>query len=542
MKIKLLLFSFILVPLLSPALFAQSDYRDYDSMTRALQQLEQDHSGVQLESIASSPGGHDIWKLTLGTGDIENKPAMVIVGGVDGAHILGIELALKTAETLLSHPNRDSLFENHVFHIFPNLNPDASEQFFSSLKYERSVNARETDLDRDGQISEDGYDDLNNDGLVTMMRVEDPTGNWMPHPDESRVLIKADPLKNQTGRYHLFSEGIDRDKDGQFNEDPPGGVNINKNFTYQYPSFEYGAGEYPVSEDENRALLDLLFDSFNVYAVFTFSPNNNLSDPWTYNRSGASQRVITSILEGDAGVFRSVSDLYKEIVPQENASGYSLQKGGFPEWAYFHYARYSFTTDGWWVPKVSSGEEDRYHNSDNNKEVNLLHWADREGLDLFTNWEEVDHPDFPGQKVEVGGIHPFAMTTPPYSMVDSLNNIHTEFITELADKRANLVFENIRVEEAGRNLTRITIDLHNEGLLPTSTQLGTRTLWVRPINIHLNIDESMEMVSGRPHQQISRINGGESQRITWLLHGSGSVSISAGTPSAGFANFQQTIR
>lgn len=526
--------------------YSQDSYRSYEELTLALQQLEADHSGrAQLESIATSPGGHEIWKLTIGTGEIESKPALAVVGGVDGAHILGIELALKAAESLLNNPDYGSLVQDQVFHIFPNLNPDASEQFFSSLQYERSVNAREMDLDRDGRTGEDGFDDLNGDGMITMMRMKDATGEWIPHPDDPRIMVKADPLKGEKGRYLLFTEGIDQDNDGDFNEDPQGGVNLNRNFTYQHPSFESGAGEYPLSEAENRALLDLLYDSFHVYAVLTFGPNNNLSDPWSYNRSRASQRVITSILEEDAGIFRSVSDLFKEIVPQDNASGYELQKGGFAEWAYFHYARYSFTSDGWWVPEVKSengGNSSSNSRRDDDGQVNFLQWTDREGYDLFVDWQVVDHPDFPDREVEVGGIKPYAMSTPPYGLVDSLNGLHLDFMTRLAEMRPDLVFENIRVEDAGRDLTRITIDLHNRGHLPTSTALGTRTLWVRPLNVSLDPDDSLHIVSGRPRFQIDRLEGGSSQRLTWLLRGRGSITVTAGTPSAGIATHQQSIR
>ncbi|MFU8813595.1 MAG: M14 family metallopeptidase [Balneolaceae bacterium] len=531
--------SFVSLALLVPLLLhepsqAQENYRNYQQMTSHLQQLASEYPGkTRLESMAVSPGGHDIWRLTVGTGDLDNKPALAIVAGVDGAHILGIELALQTAEALLRDPRHAELIEDQVFYIIPNLNPDASAQFFSSLVYERSVNARETDLDRDGRVSEDPYQDLNGDGLITMMRVADNTGEWMPHPKDPRVLVKADPLKGERSQYRLFSEGLDSDKDGSFNEDPEGGVNLNKNFTYQYPAFDYGAGEFPVSEAENRALLDWLFDAFNVYAVFTYSPGNNLSNPWTYNRADAAKRVITGILQNDAGVFRSVSELYKEMVPQQNAPRYELQPGGFLEWGYFHYARYSFGTGGWWIPSVSDTDHD---------EVNALAWADEQGYDIFVEWEEVDHPDFPNQTVEVGGIKPFAMTTPPYALVDSLAGIHIEFITDLAAMRPGLVFENVMVEEAGRNLTRVTMDLYNRGQLPTSTELGTRSQWVRPINVWLDTDGELEMVSGRPHVQIDRLEGGASQRLTWLVRGRGSVSVRAGTPSAGFAAFTQRIR
>jgi hypothetical protein len=101
------------------------------------------------------------------------------------------------------------------------------------------------------------------------------------HIDDPRVLIKADG--QEKGKYLLYSEGRDNDKDNLFNEDGEGGVWFNKNFSYKHPSFTQGSGEFPVSENESRALLDYLYERFNVYAVLSFGTNNNLSSALSFN-------------------------------------------------------------------------------------------------------------------------------------------------------------------------------------------------------------------------------------------------------------------
>ena len=89
----------------------------------------------------------------------------------------------------------------------------------------------------------------------------------MEDPDSPRVMIKNP--KNEGDRYHLYSEGIDNDKDGKYNEDGPGGIAFNKNLTYRHPAFKDGAGEYPVSESETKGVLDYLYDRWNVYMVIS---------------------------------------------------------------------------------------------------------------------------------------------------------------------------------------------------------------------------------------------------------------------------------
>jgi len=45
------------------------------------------------------------------------------------------------------------------------------------------------DSDRDGQFDEDGPEDLNGDGEITMMRKRDPQGRYKPHPDYPEYLM-----------------------------------------------------------------------------------------------------------------------------------------------------------------------------------------------------------------------------------------------------------------------------------------------------------------------------------------------------------------
>ncbi|MCK7529556.1 MAG: hypothetical protein MZV63_00105 [Marinilabiliales bacterium] len=64
----------------------------------------------------------------------------------------GREIALGFAEKLVADSETadiKALLEKVTFYIFPDVSPDASEQFFAALRYERAENARSTDDDRD---------------------------------------------------------------------------------------------------------------------------------------------------------------------------------------------------------------------------------------------------------------------------------------------------------------------------------------------------------------------------------------------------------
>ncbi|KOF04214.1 peptidase [Roseivirga seohaensis] len=525
--------------LFSVSLQAQ-DYNNANQLAQRLKQLAGSSPDVKLESITKTDGGKDIWMLTLGKGDVDSKPAMAVVGGVEGAHILGVEMAVRFAEGIVK--DNASVLENTTFYVFPNMSPDATEQYFASLKYERSGNAKQTDDDRDGKLNEDPFEDLNGDGIITWMRVEDATGDWITHPADSRVMIKANKAEGEKGKYKIFTEGMDNDKDGNFNEDGEGGIHFRKNLTYEYPYFVAGAGEHSVSEKENRALLDLLYTKWNLYGVFTFGPGNNLSSPWRFNRAGASKRVVTSVLSDDADLNKFISDAYNKTTGMKNAPASGEQGGDFLQWAYFHFGRLSLGTPGWWAPTVKD-EEGAVANKDKNQEVNFLRWAAQENLsNYFVDWKEISHPDFPNQKVEVGGIAPFKMNNPPMSMVADASKKNNDFIVELVGMQADVKLINLKSEAVGKGMTRITVDVYNAGTLPTHTQMGTRSRWLRPIVVEVKLGKDQEVISGRRIMTINNLEGDGSQQFTWLVKGKGSVQIEAGAPHAGIDNVTVNLK
>ena len=528
-KQALPLFLGMLICFTSLQVSAQSDYSNYSKLTQKIKNLQRTNSSnSKLEQLTTTIGGHKIWALTLSKGNAKNKPAIAIVSGVDGSHILGPEMAVNIAENILK--NHADVLEKTTFYIFPNMSPNATENYFSKLKHYKNGNAKNTDDDRDGEVNEDPFEDLNNDGFITMMRVEDVTGDYIKLKEDNRILVKANKNKGQTGKYKIFSEGIDNDKDGKFNEDGKGGIAFNKNFSYGYNYFKPGVGEHPVSEKENRALLAFLYDQWNIFAIVTLGPENNLSSPLKYNASGARKRVITSILKQDAALNKFLSGKYNKITKTKGAPVSKGKGGDFFQWSYFHFGKLALSTPGWWVPKV----KDSAKKSAKNKYVNYLNWAKKENIsNAFVDWKQINHPDFPGQKVEVGGIAPYKMINPPFKMVADISKKHTDFILELAKMQPNITLQNLSSESVGNGLTRITVDVHNSGILPTHTQMGSRSRWLRKIKVELKLNKNQQIISGREIILVNNIDGDSSQKFSWLVKGKGNVKLEAGTSHTG---------
>lgn len=526
----------ILCLLLAQSLvFSQEDYPDLNQISKRLKTLDKD-SKVKLSTLTKTTGDKDIQVLKIGTGNLDQKPAIAILGGLEGYHVLSVELAIQFAERLIGE--HSEVLDNSTFFVFPNMSPDAYAQYHSKLKYERRGNASDLDHDRDGRLSEDPYEDLNKDGFITQMRVESPLGKYISHPDDDRVMVEIDTSSSKAKRYQLYSEGVDNDKDGHFNEDLEEGIAFNKSFTYNFPAFEPLAGDYAVSQKESRALLDYLFQQWNIYAFVSFGPANNLSAPLNYNAQEAKKRIVSSPLEGDVAINEMVSELYNEVVSQKAF----MQKntgtdGDFFQWAYFHFGRLSFSTPGWWVPEAEKDSTDTSKLKDT-KVSNFLKWAKQENLeDVFVNWEKIDHPDFKNQRLEVGGVKPFVMDNPPFSKVDSIAIEHTDFILKLAQQQPKLEFHNLKVEALKGGLKRITVDLLNNANLPTHSELGERSRWLRKIRIDLDSTKD-NIIAGNKIELVTKMKAFETKSLSWIVKGSGNVNLKAGAPHTGFAELK----
>ncbi len=529
-----------------PLISITGQYQDYGQISKKIEALSRQYPELcSARSLVKTAGGKDIWVITIGTGTRDNKPGVAVVGGVDGKYLIGRELALGFAERILTSSSEKEIKEllgKITFYIFPDVSPDASGQFFSGVKYERSLNSRTTDDDRDFSFDEDPCEDLNKDGYVTLIRIKDPSGSFIESDEDKRVMVTADISKGQTGNYLVYSEGTDNDKDGRFNEDGAGGVNFNRNFTYNYEEFGLNAGLYPVSEPETRAVADFLYDRFNIYMVFAFGPQDNLGQPMKASErpgdaedqaqnqppeQGMIRRErgrITSILKTDELINKLVSDKYHEITGLKGAPSSVSGQGNFMEWAYFHYGRYSFSTPGWWLA-VEKGKS---------AEAAFLKFADKINLkDVFVPWTSIVHPDFPGKTVEVGGIKPFAAINPPADTIGDLISGHFKFITSISAMHPELEFLDVKIEGAGENIFRLSLKVHNKGLFATNTEVGEPNIWTRIMRLSVEPSAGQTILSGLKVQRVQRLQGDESAEFSWLISGKGRFGITAGSANVG---------
>ncbi len=391
---------------------APPQYHTYEQMTTALRRLVRAHGSLAtMESLGKTHEGRDIWVVEIanraGT-RVEDRAGLLVAATFEGDRVVGSEMALATVEHFLTRYESDAdvreRLDNHVLYVIPRVNPDAAEEMFANVRTGRRTNLTPYDDDNDARTDEDGPEDLNGDGVITLMRARDPLGPYVTHPDDARLMKKAEPSKGEAGAYQLYWEGIDDDGDGFFNEDWVGGVDLNRNFPHEYPYYAPDAGRHMVSEAESRALMAFMVAHRNIAMVLTFGASDNLvTAPGSDGKLAAPKAVLqydfadaaiaearsagifapprtsffgfggfrfggrppsdagdqsaarrppaqqpaTAVDRGDLDYFKKISDQYREITEVKEIATTRTPKGTFFEWAYYQFGVPAFSAPGW---------------------------------------------------------------------------------------------------------------------------------------------------------------------------------------------------
>ncbi len=508
------------------------NFSDYDEMSDTLSRFEAKYANMHLDSLAESANGRKVWVVEIGDGSEEERsqrPALLVVGGVEGNQILGSEIALSFLGEMLDDES-ESLHEQATVYVIPRLNPDAIEQYFETPRMETTANSTPHDDDNDALTDEDGPEDLNNDNLITWIRVEDPEGQWIEHPDDNRILINADPAKGEQGKWLLFSEGHDNDEDEEINEDPVGGTNLNNNFPFEYPWFDKQAGRHSVSETETRALADFVVEHPNIAAVMVYSNQDNLlKTPESGDRSG-NREPQTKIVEEDIEWFKELGQSLRDEleIDKEVRIENQTEKGTIANWMYFHRGRLALTTLPWspemalamkWVgeeDEKKTVDEDGEEKNDSEKEkekrgkteLEYLQWLDKHTTNHFADWHTIEHPDFPDQEVEVGGFFPFAKTAPHSANNNMLEQIpkHVKFLKSLVDKLPQIKIDETETKHLGKGVYELNVRVVNQGYLPTILNHGERTGEVHPTRVEIGLPDEA-FLAGQRVTKIEPLSG-----------------------------------
>ncbi len=533
-------------------------YRDEAALEAALQSLAGGSGGTaSLASIGVSRSGRPIHLLRLaspGTSPPDERPGILVVAGLEGTHLFGTEVAVEAARALLSargkDPAVDGLLAAAVLYLVPRASPDASLGRFERPMAERQGNLRPVDDDRDGRVDEDGPDDLDGDGAILRMRIEDPEGTMVADDSDPRLLRPADPLRGERGRWKLEPEGTDQDGDGKTNEDPPGVARPDRNFPQGHPEHDPDAGPHAASEPETRALLEFCLAHRNVSAVFVYGRHDNLvQTPGEADaQAGEVRGLATKVPKGDLPILKEVGERYREVTGSK-AKGEKADEGGtFAAWAAFQFGVPTLAASLWRpdlenLPPArapssapatapASGPATKPSGKDEalEEERKRLRWNDAVlGGSGFVDWHAVEHPRH--GRVEVGGWRPYVLHNPPPAEVSPIAEKQARFLVALGGFLPRVKVAEARVEARGGDLFSIEAAVENVGRFPTATEMGRRTGKVRPARVRLELPEGAAILAGERQTLVPVLQGGGGRReLRWIVRApagsSGSLEVS----------------
>lgn len=514
------------------------EYFLYNELTHHLHRLAEAYPHLAtLISIGKSFRGRDVWCMTLtnaATGPDSDKAAFYIDANIHAEEISTTSVALYTIWHLLTKYGIDVeatwLLDNMALYVIPRFNPDGGEISLTT-PHHWCGNGRY--LPGEEQIRGLCQQDINGDGLIVQMRIEDVVGEWKVSERDPRLMLLRKPGETGDGPYYrLYREGVIKGEwDGvRIDIEKPHDGNLNRNFPAGWrPEFrQYGAGDYPLSEPESLAVAQFILT------------HKNISGMQCYHTHGG-VHLRPSLVAPDSAIPPNDLALYKTIGAMgTDLTGYPVisvyeeftsepdkpRVGSLMQWSYDEMGIVTFSTECW-NPEKAAGfaQPARYQLRARSEEdeLTLLRYNDEHlGGKGFVNWMPFDHPQL--GKVEIGGwTHMYTFRNPPPASL-ALTDTAKAFLPEMC--RANTLFtlkhaactplvrvQDAQAEKLVDDLYKVTATITNRGYLPTyMTEIARKHGTAAAPMVKL---EGAEVVIGKQEQQIAHLAGRDERTATW---------------------------
>lgn len=511
---------------------------------------------TKLYSVGKSVEGRDLWclEITSNTGDAKRKPGMYIDGNIHGNEVQGGEAVAYTAWYLCHQYGRlekvTELLDRCVFYLIPSINPDGRDRWFHSAQTAHSsrTGVKPLDSDRDGLADEDDVDDLDNDGSITQMRIQDPHGRWKPHPQfPEHLMIQAEP--DEPGQYTLLgNEGIDNDGDGQVNEDAAGGYDMNRNWAWDWqPNYvQFGSHEYPFSLPETRAVSEFVEARRNIAAFQTYHNAGGMILRAPGREGGAMRGNDERLHQTIAQRGEKMLPFYRSMIVWKDL--YTVWGGEF-DWSYGALGIVSFSNELWTMRNVDRGGGGP---SQDDSAAFLRHVLLNDGV---VKWHPFNHPTF--GPIEIGGTKKQWSRTPPSFLLEEECHRNMAFTLYHADQMPLLRISEVKIEKVDDGLYKIWIEIENARLIPTHTEQDVINHINPPNIVSLNganlkvlfagrvtdpYFKRVEAVERRPERvEVATIPGMGAARVQFVVSGRGKFTVTVDSAKGGLLETTQNL-
>lgn len=433
---------------------------------------------LSMEEIGRSVQDRPIVALTLNnpkTGPHSSKPGMYVDANIHGNEIQVTEAVLYAMWYLVSAhgqvPAITELVDRVSFYFLPVVNPDGRVFWFEEPNTSSTSRGgqKPVDNDRDGEFDEDGPDDLDGDGSITMM--------WRPDPNGTHRRSELDPNRMEPvtpevrtdgtirrGTHSMAGmEGIDNDGDGQINEDGPGGYDPNRNWPADWhpEHVQSGAGDYPLSLPESRCVAEFILERPNIAGGLAYHNTGAM----ILRGPGAQDRE--SIYAGrDRATYDAIARAGEEMLPFYRYlvtwSDLYPVRGGFKNWLSESLGIVGYTMEMWTDKRI-------LQNNENPNAEQMQRYRSRVLFgQTFTPLTEYEHPSL--GPILIGGPTKWSSRIPPPFMAEEEYHRNLAFIAFHAGEMPAVRFGAIESKDLGGGLWQVDVELVNDRLTPTRTE------------------------------------------------------------------------
>lgn len=499
--------------------FKYDHYYKYDEVKSNLEYFANKYEKLaKLEVNLVTEEGRNQYVITLTntqTGDALSKPALYIDGNIHAGEVTSTMCAMHTIDYLLTNYGSDEevtkLLDTTTFYIIPRVTPDGSEKYLTTPYSLRSA-PRDYNVEKGGVTSED----LDDDGVIRMMRIPTPYGAWKKDPNNKDGMVLRTPSDIEGEFYDIYQEGDLEAFDGDENlkeKKPNWGLDFNRNFPLGWfpDSRQPGAGKYPLSNPENKALVDFALSHPNIggAAIGHTSGGMLLYPPGTYPEKNAPKldmdclKAIAKMGEEELGyVSMNIFDSF--MSDQEH-----YDSGAFDDWFYQSQGVPAYTMEFWDVsskagmPRIWNGKPEDINVS--MERFNKVYaWIKENAPQYYSEWKEFNHPTF--GKVEIGGINfKFTIQNPPENMLLDECEHDTKFNIRFAKALPSVKVDNVTSKKVSENIYEVEVLVGNHGYLPTNLTESANALKVsKPVSVSIS---GGEIISGKEVEEIGNLAG-----------------------------------
>ena len=499
-------------------------YYRYTDFTAILQHLVRTHPRLlAIDSVGKSHEGRDIWVLTVtnqDTGAASDKPAYWVDANIHASELAGGAAALYLIDTLTRlHGQREDVtrcLDSRVFYVCPRINPDGAEWALRDTPKIIRSSTRPYPYDED-YVEGLEIEDVDGDGRILSMRIEDNNGNWKCHPEDPRLMVAREPTEAGAAYYRILPEGRVRDYDGfalKVNKDKQG-LDLNRNFPagWRQEFEQMGAGPYPTSEPEVRAVVHFITHHPNIMGGVSFHtwsgvllrpfsgrPDDEMAaeDLWVYKAQGDKGTAITG--------YPAISTYHEfRYHPKDVISG------GF-DWIYEHLGLYKWTVEIW-CPMREAGIADYkfidwFRDHPVEDDIKLLRWSDTalKGKG-YVDWYAFEHPEL--GPVEIGGWDKiYAFRNPPAHLLENEIKRFPDWLLWNALTSPRLELVHARCESLGADSYRVEVGVQNSGHLPSYvSKRALERKQSRGLIGEISLPEGVSLVSGQLRCSAGELEG-----------------------------------